>query len=282
MLDKLIESKNNMGENRRLGGFLFSTFTAAAAVLTFALLYSLFTYNVAFGNDNLDITDLIAPIQTVEQNLPAERPAAAQKQQSVENTISKLPSRRDNILRVEETPTKVPTTTSVVQNQQAARPNSRFTLGDSESDSAISGAYTGERSATGTTTGISDSIKSQPEETLKATVAPPPVIKIEPKKIEAEKKKTTISTGVVNGKAITLVKPEYSKAAQAVRASGEVKVQVTIDEDGSVVSASAVSGHPLLKPAAVNAARSSKFTPTYLSNQKVKVTGIIVYNFKQQ
>jgi len=283
MLDKLIESKNKENENRRLGGFLFSTFTAAATVLVCALIYSLFSYNVALGSDNLDISAIIKPVETAEQKPPAEQPAAASKQQSAENTINKLPSRQENIPRVDEVPTKLPTTVSVERNQQAARPDTRFTLASSDSDSLSAGSHTGEKSGRGRTgTGISDALESQPEETVKTAVAPPPVIKIEPKKVEPEIKKTIKTGGIVNGKAITLVKPEYSKAAQMVRAAGEVKIQVTIDEDGNVVSASAVSGHPLLRAPAVSAARSSKFTPTYLSNKRVKVTGIIVYNFKQQ
>ena len=91
----------------------------------------------------------------------------------------------------------------------------------------------------------------------------------------------TISGGVLNGKAKNLVKPAYPTAAQAVRAEGAVNVQVTIDEEGSVISAAAVSGHPLLRSAAVEAARQSKFSPTMLSGQPVKVTGVIVYNFAQ-
>jgi TonB family protein len=89
----------------------------------------------------------------------------------------------------------------------------------------------------------------------------------------------TVSAGVLNGKATNLVKPAYPAAASAVRASGAVNVQVTIDEEGSVISASAVSGHPLLRASAVQAARQSKFAPTRLSGQAVKVTGVIVYNF---
>jgi TonB family protein len=89
----------------------------------------------------------------------------------------------------------------------------------------------------------------------------------------------TISGGVVNGKATNLVKPPYPAAARAVRAAGAVNVQVTIDESGNVISASAVSGHPLLRAAAVQAARSSKFSPTTISGQPVKVTGVVVYNF---
>jgi protein TonB len=88
-----------------------------------------------------------------------------------------------------------------------------------------------------------------------------------------------ISGGVLNGKAISLPKPPYPPAAKAVRAGGSVSVQVLIDENGSVVSASAVSGHPLLRSAAVAAARGARFSPTKLSGQPVKVSGVITYNF---
>jgi TonB family protein len=88
-----------------------------------------------------------------------------------------------------------------------------------------------------------------------------------------------ISGGVLNGKALTLAKPAYPAAARAVEAEGSVNVQVSINESGDVVSAEAISGHPLLRAAAVNAARESKFAPTQLSGQPVTVTGIIVYNF---
>lgn len=89
----------------------------------------------------------------------------------------------------------------------------------------------------------------------------------------------TIAAGVVNGKAKSLPIPPYPAAAKAVKASGVVKVQVTIDENGDVVSAAATDGHPLLRAAAVEAARNAKFAPTTLSGQPVKVSGVIIYNF---
>ena len=88
-----------------------------------------------------------------------------------------------------------------------------------------------------------------------------------------------ISGGIINGKAISLPKPEYPAAAIAVKAFGEVKVQVLIDEIGNVVSASAISGHPLLRQSAERAAQQAKFSPTKLSGSPVKVSGIIIYNF---
>ena len=88
-----------------------------------------------------------------------------------------------------------------------------------------------------------------------------------------------ISGGVLNGKARSLPAPAYPAAAQAVRASGTVTVRVVVDETGEIVSATAVSGHPLLKPAAVAAARRAKFSPTLLNGSPIRVTGILVYNF---
>ncbi len=90
---------------------------------------------------------------------------------------------------------------------------------------------------------------------------------------------TVVSGGVINGKAVNLVQPYYPPAGKAIRANGAVNVQIVIDENGSVAAAQAVSGHPLLRAAAVNAARNSKFAPTQLSGKPVKVVGVVVYNF---
>lgn len=89
----------------------------------------------------------------------------------------------------------------------------------------------------------------------------------------------TIDGAIVNGKAVNLAKPAYPAAAKMVRASGTVYVQVTINEEGVVISAEAIAGHPLLRAEAVRAAENSTFLPTTLSGSPVKVTGVIVYNF---
>jgi TonB family protein len=88
-----------------------------------------------------------------------------------------------------------------------------------------------------------------------------------------------ISKGVINGSAIQLTKAVSPAAAKAVKANGAVNVKVELDERGNVVSASAISGHPLLQAAAVAAARQCKFAPTVLSGVAVRVTGIIVFVF---
>jgi len=95
-------------------------------------------------------------------------------------------------------------------------------------------------------------------------------------------KRAPISGGVLNSKAITLPPPPYPPAARAAKAAGTVVVQVTVDESGNVISAHAVSGHPLLQAAAVAAARGARFPPVKLSGEPVKVNGTITYNFAPQ
>ena len=91
-----------------------------------------------------------------------------------------------------------------------------------------------------------------------------------------------ISLPVVNNKAVTLVAPIYPFVARGAHASGQVNVWVLIDETGRVISASAVSGHPLLRAAALQAAKLSRFLPTTVNGQPIRVTGIIKYNFSAQ
>lgn len=89
-----------------------------------------------------------------------------------------------------------------------------------------------------------------------------------------------ISGGVVNGKAVSLPVPAYPSAARSSRVTGTVNVQVVISRTGKVLSARATNGHPLLRSAAVSAARRARFRPTMLSGQPVEVSGVIVYNFR--
>jgi periplasmic protein TonB len=91
-----------------------------------------------------------------------------------------------------------------------------------------------------------------------------------------------ISGGILNGKAISLPAPTYPDTARRMRMTGTVEVEVVIDLNGKVISAKAVKGPSILASAAEMAARLARFTPTLLSGQPVKVSGIITYNFSLQ
>ena len=89
-----------------------------------------------------------------------------------------------------------------------------------------------------------------------------------------------VSGGVLAGKAKQKVEPVYPPKAKGAHIEGAVVVEVTVGETGSVLSARAVSGHPLLRDASVAAARGWTFAPTEIGGTPVKVIGTITFNYK--
>ncbi|HEY6230208.1 MAG TPA: TonB family protein [Pyrinomonadaceae bacterium] len=92
-------------------------------------------------------------------------------------------------------------------------------------------------------------------------------------------KRAPVSAGVLNSRAISLPMPDYPAEARAVGAEGVVVIQVTVDEQGNVTEARALSGPKMLHEVSLNAARQAKFSPTLLSGEPVKLTGVLVFNF---
>lgn len=279
MLDQLVESRSNSAENRKRGGYLLTTLLTVFALAFGGILYSLFAHDLAgMGSEDLELSTLVAPVPVPEEAPPPPEPEQKQEKQTTKQEESTLPTRTVNMARTDEP--IIPDKPSAAPVAQKARPNSAFQIGDKDQD--VSGPPS---AAPRTGDGGSQMVpKPTPPPKEEKDDEPPPTPKPTPPptpKPTPPPPPKTVSGGVVNGKAVSLVKPPYPPAAKAVRASGAVNVQVTIDENGNVISASAVSGHPLLRAAAESAARASKFSPTMLSGQKVKVTGVIVYNFTQ-
>jgi len=260
MLDQLVESKSNTAENTRRSEFMIIVLIIAVLTVVGLWTKSLFAHDYGMGGDDLSLTTLVAPVP-VEDEPPPEKPKEQQKQPDVD-------VRKDLIQSMDVTP-KVPEKISVVQNTvKAVRPDRLTMIGSTDSDTGTKvESGVGRVVDSGGTEGLSTGTGT--ETTGTEGDAPPP-----PKKVPK-----TISGGVLNGKATSLPKPAYPPAARAVRAGGACTVQVTISETGSVISASAASCHPLLASAAVSAARGARFSPTLLSGQPVKVTGVITYNF---
>lgn len=78
---------------------------------------------------------------------------------------------------------------------------------------------------------------------------------------------------------IKRVTPQYPVSARALRLTGQVVVEVTIDERGDVVAAEAVEGPPLFWSEAVAAIKLWKFRPAMQGNQPVKSTKRIGFSF---
>ncbi len=120
-----------------------------------------------------------------------------------------------------------------------------------------------------------------PPEPSAGTLIPEP-----PKEANATDSTRRMSAARVElrSEAIRRAKPPYPDAAKQAGISGEVVVEVLVDERGRVKTATAISGHALLRPAAVTAAhgwRFRPFRPTKLDGVPVQAVGTITFVFKQ-
>lgn len=266
MLDQLVESRSHAGEDTKKNTLLLVTFVIITTAAVFSWGVSLFGKDFGMGGEELSLDTLVAP--PIIEEAPEPEPEKKPEQQKDPN----VDIRKEIIASMTETPPKPPDTISVTKNLIPPRDPNKFTVKGDRNFSAENAPppdYQGPVNTQGTGSNAGATGQGGDDDGADAP-PPPPVKKPVPKQI---------SGGVLNGKATSLPKPPYPPAARAVRASGAVSVQVLIDESGNVVSASAVSGHPLLRAAAVQAARGARFSPTMLSGQPVKVSGVITYNF---
>jgi TonB family protein len=73
--------------------------------------------------------------------------------------------------------------------------------------------------------------------------------------------------------------PRYPKEAREKGISGRVMVAFELDEKGKVVKAEALSGNPLLQPAAIEAVQKYRFKPVKLNGHAVSFTGKMPIDF---
>ncbi|MEK7855024.1 MAG: TonB family protein [Acidobacteriota bacterium] len=83
---------------------------------------------------------------------------------------------------------------------------------------------------------------------------------------------------IVNGRAIELPRPEFTQELKSLCASGDVGVDVLINEAGRVVDSKAVFGDELLHASAVKAAEQATFRQV-ADGPPVRSRGVLVYNF---
>jgi periplasmic protein TonB len=260
MFDNLVESSSHKQDISRKGSFLAATAIIYTVLIVAFFVAGIFWYDAHLGEMELELTTLVAPVPVPQQQKEPEQKEEAKPVKTEQN----VDVRRELIADVTRTELVPKEVSAKASDVPPVRRGVTTVLGTSDSSSAAP-MPAGPGSGTVTTTGTKVNIEEPPPPEAKPT---PP--------------RAPISGGVLNGKAISLPKPAYPPIARAAHASGTVVVQVLIDENGNVVSAKAVSGHPLLQAVAVGAARQARFSPTKLSGQPVKVTGVIQYNFVGQ
>lgn len=265
MFNNLIESSSHAREFKRRGSFVLFTTAIYATLFVVAGVASIYAYDARLDDQNtqfitmLNPAELPAPPAAVTHNTPP--PRGGSRPQPV--------VRENNFVSINH-PEMVPEKPSSNPNPSLPVPDhGNYTLGNHDSGPVEPGGNG--RPGTG---GNGTADGGVP--VVDVGTPPPPQPHVE------KPAPRVVSKGVITGLALALPKPAYPQIARQAGAHGPVNVQVLIDETGKVISAKAVSGHPMLLAAAQQAAYGARFSPTRLSDQAVKVSGVITYNFVMQ
>jgi len=96
---------------------------------------------------------------------------------------------------------------------------------------------------------------------------------------EGPKKPVVIGGNVKPPRLLSGPAPVYPALARQSRIGGIVVIEAIIDERGNVVQEKAISGHPLLIPAAMKAVAQRKYEPTVLDGEPTPVDLRVEVNF---
>ncbi|HEY6403517.1 MAG TPA: energy transducer TonB [Blastocatellia bacterium] len=249
MFDTLVESSKHGQENTKTGVYMLVTGSLYAVGLLVAIVGTI-VYTSPNLADMFDVSTMIAP--PPPPSAPPPPPAQAVIPKNIPAPTTFTPPTKP--------PERIPEA-SEVQPRQVV-PVSHGVPG------GVPGGVVG-----GVPGGIAKGGDEPP---------PPPPPPPAPTPTPAPPRKLTVSGGVLQGSAIKKVQPPYPPIARAARASGAVQIQVTISEEGRVIEASVIGGHPLLRDSALQAAKQWVFKPTELTGVPVKVQGVLTFNFTLQ
>jgi protein TonB len=273
MFRNLVESGSHGQDFRRRGKFFLATLVFYSALLVAAGIGSIYAYNVRLEDRHeLELMTMMrfpAAPPKAEPERPAEpKPSGGGSPKAQPVTVPEVarltPYGENRQLAREDTPV-VARGVPIQIGPTTIIPPEIGTPGDGRNNgNNVGGSGDGKTPVLAPTEDVPKREPVEPEPTPKVEKPQGPV---------------RLPSSVISGKAISKPAPAYPQLAIMSRASGTVAVQILIDERGRVISAQATSGHPLLLQAAVQAARRAQFSPTLLSNQPVKVSGVIYYNF---
>ena len=268
MFNNLIESSSHRSEFKRRGSFFLFTTFSYALLFIIAGVVSIYAYDARLEDQSLELVTMMPLVNLAAPDPP--KAIAPVNRTPTKDSGSKLAyfERKTPIADVDH-PTLVPDKPSTAPNPGLPMPKSGPVLFTGrDSDPSQPGDYNSRPGGSGNAGG------SNPIVIVRET---PPTQELIKQPVTKVIRKT-----IINSEAISLPKPPYPPMAKQMGIHGVVSVQVLIDETGKVVSAKALSGSPFLVSEAQKAAYQARFSPTFLGDQPVKVSGVITYNFLLQ
>lgn len=275
MFHNLIESGSHRTDLARRGRFLLGTFALYSALIACAGVASVYAYNARLDEQLYEVTMLppwALPQPATAHNTP-DRPNPPRR---AGGTTSEIAQRVRPVTDLRTVTSNPPPISTVPSNNKPIPQGGLYRIGARDSDPINAGIV----GLSNDTPGGSDSTVTSvarphvvetggdvhPPEAVKPTPAPTPARLLKLSQIQSSK---IISKPV----------PSYPQIAKLAGIQGTVTVEILVDEQGRVISATATSGPVMLREAARLAALQARFTPTQLNGQPVKVSGAISYNF---
>jgi protein TonB len=265
MFNNLVECAKTKKENKQWAYFLVTS-TVWTLALTGSIIGGIFLYDAKLDEQLSVLTMLISPPPPPPPP-PSTTNSVSQRTQPNQPTTVDVPTRvkPETIVEASELSNK-PAATGLVKLPGSGEGGGvDGGLPGGVDGGQLDGVLEGVINSTGK---AGDPPAPKPD----LVVAEPVVEKVVPSLVRR-------SEGVLKGNTITQVRPEYPAIARTAGVAGEVKVDITIGEDGNVVLARVLSGPPMLQQAALVAAKQWKFNPTLLSGTPVKVQGILTFRF---
>ncbi len=260
MLTELVESSSHHREFKRRGSFFLFTLASYVLLLIVAGVVSIVAYEAQLVDRTTETVLTMLPPRDISPSEPIRTGTTLGGGHGGGGNNSGSAGAKERMATVDYP--EAPDTISTSPNPGLPNPN-QIRLGDGGpgfGDGPGKGEPGGEG---GALTGIPIVIELDERPPTPKFQKPPQVIR----------------KNVINSEAISLPKPPYPPLALRTGIKGPVSIQVLIDETGKVISAKPLSGSPLLVHAAVTAAYKARFSPTFIGDQPVRVSGVITYNF---
>lgn len=257
MFEKLIESSKHT-KRGRTGRYFLATFLVYMAALTAFGVMTIFWFNPNIVEAYMDLARLAPPGPPLQSQPSAPSPprgvasqGAAPTQYVVSENAPVATAQMANAL-----PSRLPNIGS---------PNHNLIIGDP-------GIGVGSIGIPGGPVGNWNSDPPPPPPRTTPTPTPTPA--------PTPVRPVLMTSSLLQGNAITKAPSVYPEIAKRAGIQGPVQVQIMISEDGRVLAADVLSGHILLREAALQAARQWRFRPTILNGVPVPVTGVITFDFQ--
>ena len=269
MFTNLIESDSHRKEFKRRSSFFLATVAAYAVILSATGVASIYAYDAHLEaqTSSLELLGWVPPVTPATEVRPRNNEPVRR------STSTSAPVDRNARVQERTVAIALPTDPRMVPDNVGIK---------APDVPPVTGAYRiGTKNVdppnfSPSTSGCPTCTGTAPVVHVDDTTPPPVPVVVKPPTTQR------VTSSVLTSKAISLPQPAYPPLAKQIHIQGAVTVQILVDEQGKVMSAQTVSGHPTLSGAAREAAMRARFTPTVLNGVPVKVQGVITYNFVMQ